>query len=809
MSLKTYHAKRNFAKTPEPRGEARKSTAQLAFVVQEHHARQLHYDFRLEYDGVLKSWAVPKGPSMNPHDRHLAIMTEDHPFEYRKFEGTIPEGNYGAGEVIIWDQGTYEPLNHGGEAEIKQGLKKGHVTFFLHGKKLHGEFALVRLPNAGDDAWLLIKKGDADASATDITEDDRSVVSGKRLEDLHAVESHQPKSRAPQNVPPMLATLIDSPFSKDGWLFELKWDGYRAIAQKDGKNIELYSRNGQDFKQKFAPIAEALAKLPSNAVLDGEIVAIDSEGRSHFEWLQHWNREQQGQLAYYVFDILWHNGHDLRQLPLIERKKILKDVLPSAKSPLRYSDHIARDGKDLFAEAQKRSLEGIVAKLADSPYRQGVRGEDWLKIKTQLRQETVIGGFTEPRGSRKYLGSLLLGVFEKGDLKFVGHSGGGIPANQLKSLHQMLVKLETKTSPFSPSPKTTEPVHWVKPKILSEVSFSEWTTDGRMRHPKFEGIRTDKDPRSVHMEKPKHHSNSKDEHVSLPGSKVAFSHLEKIFWPELGYTKGDLIRYYQTIGETMLRYLKNRPESLNRQPHGYQDPGFFQKDINNELPKFTSSIKLHSGSTNEDVNYLVANNLDSLLYMVQLGCIEINPWNSRLKHLDNPDWAVIDLDPEAIGFKEVVKTAQVVREVCEQWEIPCFPKTTGKTGIHIFIPLGAKYTYDQARQFAQLIAIEVNMRLPKITSLERSPDKRQGKVYLDYLQNSRGQTLAAAYSVRPTKDATVSMPLKWQEVNEKLKPTNFTIKNAAARLKSHGDLWEGVLGKAVDIGKVIKRLESA
>ncbi len=813
MTLRQYRNKRDFKHTPEPSGsKTRQGRNKLRFVVQQHHARQMHYDFRLELGGVLKSWAVPKGPSMNPHDHHLAIMTEDHPLEYRTFEGEIPTGNYGAGQVIIWDAGTYEPLHHGGEAEVKAGLKKGHITFFLYGEKLKGEFALIRFRTSGDEnAWLLIKKGDDSATSADITSKARSIVSGKLVDQVGHDAGEKAEIR--MQVSPMLCTLVKEPFDRPGWLFELKWDGYRAIGAKNGDKAQLYSRNQQDFSTKFPTVFQALKGLKDDVVLDGEIVALDGSGKSHFEWLQSWNLKPQGTLYYYVFDILWHDGKDVSRLPLSARKKLLKSLLPS-RSILRFSDHVESTGVDLFNQAEKEGLEGIVAKKVDSKYQPGVRGQDWLKVKTHQRQETVIGGFTEPKGSRKGLGSLLLGVYEKDDLVYVGHSGGGIPVDQLKSLRERLGKLEQQESPFVNPPKTNGDTHWVKPRLVCEASFTEWTSDQLMRHPVFRGLREDKPAKSVHKEKPSHAIEGPKTKVAnkpshIKGSKVDFTHLSKVFWPNRGYTKGDLVAYYQAVGKTMLRYLKDRPESLNRQPHGFGDPGFFQKDITFDLPRFAKSKRIHSDSTDENVNYLVCDNVDTLLYMAQLGCIEINPWNSRLRAPDKPDWGVIDLDPEAISFAYVVKVALVVRQVCDEWGITAYPKTTGKTGIHIFIPMGAKYSYDQVRQFVQIIVTEVNKRLPDITSLERSPEKRQGKIYLDYLQNSRGQTLAAPYAARPTEVATVSAPLRWSEVNDSLSPTNFTIKNMPARLKKLGDLWKGVLGRGVDIAKVLKRIEKA
>ncbi|HSE29164.1 MAG TPA: non-homologous end-joining DNA ligase [Candidatus Saccharimonadales bacterium] len=504
MGLQKYHAKRNFDKTPEPKGAERKSSKELEFVVQEHQASQHHYDFRLEVDGVLKSWAIPKGPSMNPRDHHLAVITEDHPFEYRKFEGVIPEGNYGAGEVIIWDSGTYQPLNNGGEKEMLEGLKKGHITFYLFGQKLQGEFALIKLQNSKDnDAWLMVKKGDTQATTKDILKKNESVVSGKTVKQLARDQAkNAPKKSMPKNVKPMLCTLVDDPFDGDDWIFEIKWDGYRAIATKNKTHIELYSRNGNDFSQKYTRITEAILSLKDDVVLDGEIVVVDKTGHAHFEWMQNWSSKSEGTLYYYAFDILWLNGKDLTSLPLIERKQILQKTI-KASAVLRYSDHIEKQGKQLFKQAQKSHLEGIVAKKINSKYQQNVRGGNWLKIKTHLRQEAVIGGYTEPMGSREYFGALLLGVYEKGKFVHIGSSGGGFEQSVLKKLYEQLKKLEIKHSPFTTEPVAKSKIHWVEPRLVCEVSFAEWTSGGTMRHPSFEGMRDDKKPNQVHREKPK------------------------------------------------------------------------------------------------------------------------------------------------------------------------------------------------------------------------------------------------------------------------------------------------------------------
>jgi bifunctional non-homologous end joining protein LigD len=818
MALGKYFSKRNFGQTPEPKGSVKKAgSKRLRFVVQEHHASSLHYDFRLELDGVLKSWAVPKGPSMNPEDKHLAVHVEDHPYEYRTFEGVIPKGSYGAGKVIVWDEGFYEPrqASNDPQAELRKGLDKGHLTFILRGDKLQGEFALIKMHGSDENAWLLVKKGDEFAEDEDITQEDTSVKSGKKVDevDTSTAPSLQayPKVASPWPVQPMLCTLVDQPFSDPEWLFEIKWDGYRAIASKKDDTYRLYSRAETDFSTHYPPVFAALRKLKHDVILDGEIAVIDKEGRSHFELLQNWRHDEIGTLAYYVFDILWYDGRDIRDMPLIERKQLLKTVVPEG-SAIRYSDHVEADGLGLFKQMQAQHLEGIIAKQATSPYSEHRRGNSWLKVKTHLRQEVVIGGFTEPRGGRKYLGSLLVGVYDDKDLVYTGHSGGGIPDNQRKLLREKLERLERKTSPFLTEPKPNAPVHWVKPEIVCEMSFSEWTSEGYMRHPTFEGLRTDKQSYQVHKERARsvRATKAKESIMPIPAAhkKFEFTHLDKVFFPKHKYTKGDLIEYYRAIGPYILPYLKDRPLSLLRQPGGITDKGFFQKNMEH-LPDWVPSTDIYSDSNEADLHWMVGGKIETLLYAVQLGSIEINPWNSRIGHLDKPDWAVIDLDPEGtITFKDVVTVALTVKEVCDEWQIPCYPKTSGKTGIHIFIPMQAKYGYEQVKNFAHLLVLEVNKRQPKLTSVERMPAKRPNKIYLDFLQNREGQTLAAPYSVRPTPDATVSTPLRWEEVIHKLKPTDFTIKNIRKRLDKVGDLWEPVLGKGVNISQLLEHLES-
>jgi len=561
MSLTQYFKKRNFKKTPEPKGKERDySSRKLSFVVQEHHASTLHYDFRLEIDGVLKSWAIPKGPSLDPREHHLAIRTEDHPFDYQSFEGVIPEGNYGAGNVIIWDSGWYESRKgqpDDSEEMLRSELKKGHITFILHGRKLHGEFALIKMHDEKqENAWLLVKKEDEFASTRNIIEEqDTSVRSGRHVDDLGARGkipdlSHYPKVASPHHLRPMLCTLVDEPFDGKEWLFEIKWDGYRAVSHKRDDFIELYSRLDNDFSKKYPPVVEAMRAFTHDVVVDGEIVVVDDEGVAHFEWLQNWARDPKGVLRYYIFDITWCDGRDVRSMPLEARKALLKTVLPQS-DVLRLSDDIEEKGVTLFQQMQQRGMEGVVAKRSGSTYQEDVRGGDWLKAKTQLRQEVVIGGYTEPRGSREYFGSLLVGVYEDGVFHYVGHSGGGISDQQRKLLYDTLARYKRNTSPFQDNPPSSTLVHWVRPMLVCEMSFSEWTKEGFMRHPKYEGLRPDKEPKSVHREKTKKARGIAKLSPAVEKNELPFetTHLDKVFFPKHGYTKGDLINYYEAVAE--------------------------------------------------------------------------------------------------------------------------------------------------------------------------------------------------------------------------------------------------------------------
>lgn len=849
MGLKEYKNKRVFSKTPEPDTPpvAFESTQhRLRFVVQKHAASRLHYDFRLEMAGVLKSWAVPKGPSLNPNDKRLAIMVEDHPYNYKDFEGIIPKGNYGAGRVIIWDEGNYNHVDEdSGERALLQGLKKGHLHFILHGKKLHGEFNLVRLNDQRQkNAWLLMKVADKFASAADILKKATSVRSQLSIEQMTEDATVTSKKKLstddfvgaikrpmPEEIRPMLATLVDKSFSDPAWGFEIKWDGYRIIAFINNKKVELISRDQQDYTNIYSVVARELSQLKIKAIVDGEMVVVDESGSSHFRLIQQYYKSQQGTLIYYIFDILWCNGYDLRKLPFYKRKQLLEKII-TPSSHVQLSEHIVEDGEEFFDIALSHHLEGIMAKRLDSHYEAGHRSVDWLKIKFHHQQEAVICGYTAPRGSRKHIGALVLGVYDRGHLIYIGHTAGKLNAELLKDLKQRLDRLSQPQSPIHPVPKTNAAVTWVKPQLVCEVKFSEWTEDGRLRQPIFLGLRPDKLARSVRREKelplkkvvkkskkPSKNSTKTKQPINTPTSAVDnknitinqqnlnLTHLDKLYWPKEGYTKGDLIAYYLSIAKFILPYLKNRPQSLNRHPNGINGENFFQKN-HDKHPEWVMTHMVHSDSESRDVEYLLCQNAATLVYMVNLGCIEINPWLSRIPSLDKPDFCVIDLDPEDIEFTAVVKTAQAVHRLLDDIGAANYCKTSGASGLHVCIPLGRKYDYEQSKQFAQLIATVINNQLPKITSIVRSPRQRQGKVYLDFLQNRRGQTLVAPYCVRPRLGATVSTPLHWEEVTHKLTPQQFTINNIKQRIEKYGDLWKPVLGKGINLQQCLKKLQT-
>ncbi|MCQ9634143.1 DNA ligase D [Chryseobacterium sp. WG23] len=894
MALEQYREKRSEDKTPEPFG-GKSSGKELRFVVQKHDASHLHYDFRLEMDGVLKSWAVPKGPSLDPDIKRLAMMVEDHPYDYRDFEGIIPKGQYGGGTVIVWDEGTYEPADpvdgdlKKQEKNLIHQLYSGKLKFKLNGKKLKGEFALVKAYGRGENGWLLMKLDDKYASKDDITLKDKSVISKKSIaqmekspdkvygekiirkestvkdkpaaknkavavideqlaaseekagpkQDIAKILKQAPKQTFYDNVEPMLATLVDEPFDSDDWLYEVKWDGYRAVSFLKGHKVEIKSRNDKSFNDKFYPIFDELKTMDLDAILDGEIVVVGENGQANFGALQNWRSEADGILLYFVFDILWYKGKDLTNLELCKRKEILKEVLPDSDS-IKISTSFFTSGIRFLEAAKKMGLEGIMAKRKDSLYHTKNRTKDWLKIKANKRQEVVIGGFTKNEGSSKLFSSILVGVYEGKKLVYTGKVGTGFNDRMQKEMMEQFKELITDKSPFSNEPDVNKPSRfrpnpphanatWLKPKLICEVSFTEMTTDGVMRHPSFDGMREDKNPKNIVLEKEVSTANivsSSDDDIISPqgqakrktllnpndktqvkkikGTELKFTNLDKLFWPKDKITKRDLINYYYQVAPFILPYLKDRPQSMNRFPNGIEGEGFYFKNVTDTAPDWATTYLYKSDSDNKDKHYLVGKDDATLLYMANLGCIEMNPWSSTIKKPEHPTFCIIDLDPDKNSFDQVIETAQVTKQILDDMGVESYCKTSGSTGLHIYIPLGNKYTYEQSKEFARVIVTLVHNELPAYTSLERAIKDRKGKMYLDFLQNRPHATIAAAYSVRPKPGATVSMPLHWEEVKKGLKMSDFTIFNAIERIESVGDIFKPVLGKGIDLKKVIE-----
>jgi bifunctional non-homologous end joining protein LigD len=786
----------------------------------------------------------------------------------------------------VWDEGYYEPAKGtfknktARDKDLRRQLEAGLLEITLHGNKLKGKYALVKTHGRGKNGWLLIKMRDEYASSEDITLRDKSVISKKTLAqvknsttniyesnrgkdpamrskkeaDIGAVKitaaskhllEKAPAAEFPAKLPPMLATLVDKPFDRQGWLYEVKWDGYRALAFLNKGSAELKSRNDKSFTNKFYPVTRALKGWKINAVIDGEIVVVGENGISDFEALQNWRSEADGYLLYYVFDILWLEGRDLTGLPLTERKKILQSLVPD-DSIIKVSESFEESGPKFFDAAKKMGLEGIMAKRADSTYHAGVRTRDWLKIKAKKRQEMVIGGFTKNEASSKLFSALLVGVFDGKKLVYTGKVGTGFSDHTQRELMGRFNKLIMPKSPFAEPPDINKPTRfqhnpphatatWLKPTLVCEVSFAEMTVDGVMRHPSFEGMRIDKKATAVVREiaKPTLKAmketklaadikivaqntkrgratflNPTDETQvrEINGHKLKFTNLSKIYWPEEKITKRDMLNYYYQVAPYILPYLKDRPQSMNRHPDGIYGEHFYYKDVTGRAPEWLDTYLYHGEEDGRDRHYLVAKDDASLLYMASLGCIEMNPWHSRVETEDNPDWCILDLDPDQTTFDQVIEAALVIKDILEAMGITGYPKTSGSRGMHIYIPLGAKYTYEQSREFARVIAILAQAHLPGFTSIKRTVKDRQGKMYIDFLQNRPQATVCAPYSLRPKPGATVSMPLYWKEVKKGLKMTDFTIYNALERMKSEGDLFKPVLGKGINLEKVLKKM---
>jgi bifunctional non-homologous end joining protein LigD len=830
------------------------------FVVHKHAARQLHFDLRLEMDGVLRSWAVPKGPSYDMADKRLAVKVEDHPLEYGDFEGIIPAGNYGAGGVIVWDRGEWVPLE-----DWRTGMEKGKLLFELKGYKLHGRWTLVKIKKSERD-WLLIKERDAYVKQPGDQFPEESVLSGLTVEEVKAGQTPTDRLRQalektdakrtrvdPKSVGLMLAETADEPFTRDDWVFELKLDGYRLLASKSHGEALLLTRNGNDYTGVFPEIARAIKAIPfEDCVIDGEVVVLDAAGMPSFSRLQ-----RRGRLSspldvkraavelpatFYAFDLLAFEDFDLRPLPLVRRKELLLEAIPKL-GPVRGLDHIEREGEAFFEQVSKLGLEGMIAKKADVPYRAG-RSPYWLKIKAEPTGDFVIVGFTEPRGSRAHLGALQLGDMVNGALVYAGRVGTGFNESFLAELRAMLDPIVRREPPCAgpalakgaePLPSEAIPdtstTTWVDPTYVCEVRFREWTPDGVLRHATFVRLRDDKRPDECERQQwrppeggavpdapPGVAADDAEEEKALadpppppPKAPVQktfnFSNLKKIYWPAERYTKGEFIEYYRAVSPWLLPYLANRPVVLTRFPDGIDGKSFYQKDAPEFAPPWMRTIPIWSEDTQREIRYFVCDDVESLLYIANMASIPLHIWASRVGSLELPDWCVIDLDPKEAPFSDVIRAAEVLHAVCESVQLPNYVKTTGKTGLHILIPLGRQFTYAQSRVIGELLARLVIRELKDITTITRHVTKRGDKVYLDYLQNRHGQTIVAPFSVRPLPGATVSMPLTWDEINSSLDPRTFTIKTAIEHMERLGtDPVVPVIEAKPDLAKVLERL---
>lgn len=769
--LHEYNKKRDFKITKEPSGKKKVSKAKskkLIFVVQEHHASHLHYDFRLELDGVLKSWAVPKGPSLNPADKRLAVQTEDHPLPYAKFHGTIPQGEYGGGEVFIWDNGTWEA-----EGDDPVGdLEKGHLKFKLKGKRLSGSFVLVRIRYKGSDSqknWLLIKHLDA-----------VSKVTKKKTSKKVAKKKSAPlgKDRWPGFIPPQLPRLVtEVPEQSGGWIHEMKFDGYRMQAHLKNGIGQFFTRNALDWSNTFPHLLNALEQISAhNVIFDGEVVALDQAGKTHFQMLQNsLKSKNDNNLRYYIFDILYLDGKDLRDLPLLERKQILKETLKSAPEHILYSEHILEDGHEFYKLSCEHQLEGIVSKLADSPYRSG-RNDLWAKTKCSSRQEFIIGGWTDPQGGRTGIGALLLGINEGKKLRYAGRVGTGFSTETLRAIKKELSTLETEESPFSINSPKGKDIHWVRPVKICEVSFGNWTDEGILRTPVFKRMREDKRPKEIHMERAKE--------ISSP---------DKIIFKKEKITKKDVSEFYQAIAKEMLPYLKDRPLSLVRCPNGSEGTCFFQKHFTGTIPD-----SFHTFPVKEEKGQGIYVSIDSaagLQEFVQLNAFEIHAWNCDKDDYMHPNQIVMDFDPGPdVPWKDVVDAAFELKEMLEDLDLESFVKLTGGKGIHVHIPIAPLYDWDQVKSFTQGLALELVSRNPSRYIANMSKKLRKNKIFVDYLRNGYGATAVVPYSLRAKPLSAIALPLEWTELRRVKSPQEFTMNKALKKIKSRKrDPWEGML----------------
>jgi len=901
--LAEYRRKRDFTRSAEPTGgAARRSKSALQFVVQKHAATHLHFDLRLELDGVMKSWAVPKGPSLDPTVKRLAMEVEDHPIEYNTFEGTIPAGEYGGGTVMLWDRGTYtaEVSARDPQQALRDGYRKGDLKLVLHGERLRGSWVLVRTRRGeeGKPQWLLIKHRDeyaepgSDITSTDVT----SVATGRTMQEIatgfkRVWHSNRPGRRAPGAIDldpdpppatrsrssarpaptpplpadvlqPMLASIGTDIPRGDGWTFEPKYDGIRLLAFATPRAVRLVSRNGKDKTKQFPELAAAVQMLASKArrplVLDGEVVALVKGAPARFQELQSRMHvsdtksietfETTLPVAFIVFDLLMDGDDVLVHEPWTERRRLLELRLRNRTTPnLRLSESVPNAGRELLQRARVAGWEGIIAKRTDAPYQPGRRSKSWLKLKIEFQEEFVVGGYTDPRNSREYIGALLLGYYDGDRLIYAGHAGGGFDRQGLKEMYQRLHRLERKTSPFAEVPKTNEPPHWVRPEVVVEVKFSQWTGDGRLRQPIYLGTRDDKDPRDVRRESQSIQQSEAADPPGPPSSRRARSsttaaarpmpkrspaakrgaeragvnaslvqqldliersggsgtlriargqtldvtNLDKVYFPEERLTKGDLLRYYARVAPAILPVMADRPLVLKRTPEGIAGESFFQQNAPERPPAGVRVASVGKDENGNELHRIIGGDLVTLLYIAQLGCISVDPWHSRIGSLDTPDYTILDLDPgPKATFRLVIQVAQWVRAELDKLSLHAALKTSGSRGLHIVVPLPTATSYETGLLIAQLVATRVASAHPTEATVARSVRSRApGTVYVDYLQNIKGKSVAAAYCVRARPGATVSAPLEWSELKPTLDLHDFTIESVPVRLARRGDLW--------------------
>jgi len=859
-ALRDYQKKRDFRVTKEPKGRRLAADKAPIFVVQRHAARRLHFDLRLQVGGTLASWAVPKGPPEEIGEKRLAIHVEDHPIEYAKFQGDIPAGNYGAGHVDLWDEGTFQVE---GPLSAAEQIEKGEIKFRLMGKRLNGVFVLVKMQRSSrSNEWLFIRRSGSESAAEPESEKRgrkaatngaaNSVIDAKNLKGAK-------KSEMPTNISVALAQLSDAVFANPEWLFEIKWDGERALAFIQDGEVEFRSRSGRNITPEYPELKSVVKQLNARkAIVDGEIVALDSEGRSDFTKIQPRfgvsnppvSLQRNNPVTYYLFDLLYCDGFDLRNSPLEKRKELLQKLLrPSDK--IRYSDHVVEEGTELFEIAKERQLEGIIAKRRDSPYI-GKRTSSWLKFKIVHDLDVVIGGWTEPRKSRDHFGALLMGMYFGKALRYIGSVGTGFDRAMLERTRKTLDDLAVTESPFDTTPRLREVAHWVRPELVARVKYGQWTKDNKLRQPAFLGFPEDRsasdcrvesevpqsekppvkrangDPTCANKPQPvtarltgnsagvtaKQLQSALSEgsgetlNVELEGKKLSLTHLNKIYFKRPSLRKRDVLLYYLRVAPNILPFLKDRPMVLKRYPNGIDGEFFFQKEAPKSRPEWVQTVDIFSKERGTEIPYVLANDLATLLYTTNLGCIDHNPWSSRFDDEEHPDYLFFDLDPtEGATFADVLRIARGIHEQLQALKIHSFLKTSGASGFHIYIPIERKYTYEEVRLFAGGIGQRVQAELPEIVTFERTVSKRRnGTVLVDAVQNAKGKPLAAPYSLRPFAGAPVSTPVTATEIRRKLQPEDMNVDTIFKRLRKQGDLWKEFWSSAQTLEGAVERV---